>query len=70
MIKKIKQVNKILKSIDINLLKIDLGKLLAIEIEDRSEKGMAEEVNSLLLNMNVLGRNDIGIGKLEIKRKR
>lgn len=69
LIKKLKQTEKNMKSIAIDLLKIDLEKLMAIEIDDRNEKEIDEEANSLLLNMNIPESSDIEIEELEFKRK-
>lgn len=57
------------KSIAMDLLKIDLEKLIGVKIDDRSEKEIAEEVSSLLLNLDIPKSNDMEIQELEFKRK-
>lgn len=49
-----------------DLLKIDLDKLLGIETDNRSEKEIEREFNTLLLNQNIPESNDNEIKKLGI----
>lgn len=63
------QTTNDLKSIAMDLLKIDIEKLIGVKIDDRSEKEIAEEVSSLLLNLDIPKSNDMEIQELEFKRK-
>lgn len=69
LIKNLKQTTNDVKSIAAELIKIDLDKLIGIEIDNRSEKEIEEEANILLLNMDIQTNNDAEIEMLEIKRK-
>ena len=69
LIKNLKQTTNDVKSIATELIKIDLDKLIGIEIDNRSEKEIEEEANILLLNMDIQTSNDAEIEMLEIKRK-
>ena len=61
-----KQTTKDVRSIAMDLLKIDLDKLLGIETDNRSEKEIEREFNTLLLNQNIPESNDNEIKKLGI----
>ena len=63
------QTTNDVKSIAMDLLKIDLEKLIGVKIDDRSEKEIAEEASSLLLNLDIPKSNDMEIQELEFKRK-
>lgn len=69
LIKNLKQTTNDVKSIAAELIKIDLDKLIGIEIDNRSEKEIEEETNILLLNMDIQASNDAEIEMIEIKRK-
>ena len=66
LIKNLKQTTKDVRSIAMDLLKIDLDKLLGIETDNRSEKEIEREFNTLLLNQNIPESNDNEIKKLGI----
>lgn len=66
LIKNLKQTTKDVRSIAMDLLKFDLDKLLGIETDNRSEKEIEREFNTLLLNQNIPESNDNEIKKLGI----
>ena len=61
-----KQTTKDVRSIAMDLLNIDLDKLLGIETDNRSDKEIEREFNTLLLNQNIPESNDNEIKKLGI----
>ena len=69
LIRNLMQTTNDVKSIAMDLLKIDLEKLIGVKIDDRSEKEIAEEASSLLLNLDIPKSNDMEIQELEFKRK-
>lgn len=69
LIRNLMQTTDDVKSIAMDLLKIDLEKLIGVKIDDRSEKEIAEEVSSILLNLDIPKSNDMEIQELEFKRK-
>lgn len=70
LIRNLMQTTNDVKSIVMDLLKIDLEKLIGVKVDDRSEEEIAEESNNLLLNFDFPKSNDIKMQKFEFKRKR
>lgn len=69
LIKNLKQTTNDVKSIGINLLKIDLDKLIGIEIDDRSENEIEKDANLLLSSINFSRSNDDELKSWRVAKK-
>lgn len=69
LIKNLKQTTNDVKSIGINLLKIDLDKLIGIEIDDRSENEIEKDANLLLSSINFSRSNDDELKSWRVVKK-
>lgn len=69
LIKNLKQTTNDVKSIGINLLKIDLDKLIGIEIDDRSENEIEKDAKLLLSSINFSRSNDDELKSWRVAKK-